>query len=205
MLKTDPLVKTTSFTYYNNGNLWTKTDRNTNKTTYTYTPTDKVDTITYQDTSTVKFTYDNNDSLTGMLDSVGTTGYTYDAVGRLMSSTFTYTLNPASFTVAYSQYDENGNLTELTYPGNKKVIYTYDELNRLKTVTIDWLTPKPVTTYYYDDAGRLDYLVNFNGTITDYSYDNANRLTALDNKKSDNTTILASYSFTLDANPASAV
>jgi uncharacterized protein RhaS with RHS repeats len=76
----------------------------------------------------------------------------------------------------------------------------YNELNRLETVTIDWLNPKPVTTYHYDDAGRLDYLVNFNGTITDYSYDNANRLTALDNKKSDNTTILASYSFTLDAN-----
>ncbi len=83
---------------------------------------------------------------------------------------------------------------------NKKVIYTYDELNRLKTVTIDWLTPKQTATYNYDDAGRLDWVQNFNGSITDYGYDNANRLTTLENKKSDTTTILASYSFTLDAN-----
>ncbi len=196
-LKTDPLVKQTVFTYYDNGNLWTRKDRNNNTTTYTYTPTDKIDTITYQDNSTVHFTYDNNDSLVGMQDSVGNTSYTYDAIGRLTSSTFTYTYNPASFTVAYSQYDANGNLTELTYPGNKKVIYTYDELNRMKTVKIDWLNQ--TATYNYDDAGRLHYLVNFNGTITDYGYDNANRLTSLENKKSD-TTILASYSFTLDGN-----
>jgi RHS repeat-associated protein len=200
MLKTDPLGKTTSSTYYDDGNLWTKIDRNGNTTTYTYTPSGKLDTIIYQDTTSVHNTYNQHDDLVGMQDGVGNTSYAYDAIHRLTSSTFTYTLNPGSFTIGYSQYDANGNLTELTYPGNKKVIYTYDELNRLKTVKIDWLSPKPVATYYYDDAGRLDYLVNFNGTITDYSYDNANRLTALDNKKSDNTTILASYSFTLDAN-----
>jgi RHS repeat-associated protein len=194
--KTDPLLKDTILTYDNAGRLASRKDRNLNTITYTYTPTSKIDTITYPDTSTVHYTYNQHDDLTGMQDSVGNTNYVYDAALRLTSSTF----NPYGFTVSYSKYDENSNLTELTYPGNKKVIYTYDELNRLKTVKIDWLSPKPVATYYYDDAGRLDYLVNFNGTITDYSYDNANRLTALDNKKSDNTTILANYSFTLDAN-----
>ncbi len=195
--KTDPLGKDTIFNYDNAGRLSSVIDRNNNTITYSYTPTSKIDTITYQDASTVHFTYDNNDSLVTMQDSVGTTGYGYDAVSRLTSSTFTYTYNPASFTVAYSQYDENGNLTELTYPGNKKVIYTYDELNRLKTVKIDWLNQ--TATYYYDDAGRVTSLVNFNGTVTNYGYDNATRLTSLDNKKSDST-ILASYSFTLDGN-----
>jgi RHS repeat-associated protein len=51
----------------------------------------------------------------------------------------------------------------------------------------------------YDAAGRLDYVTNFNGSITDYSYDNANRLTSMENRKSDNT-ILATYAFTLDGN-----
>ncbi len=64
---------------------------------------------------------------------------------------------------------------------------------------IDWLNPKPVATYHYDAAGRLDWVDNFNGTVMDYSYDNADRLTALENKKS-GATILASYSFTLDGN-----
>jgi RHS repeat-associated protein len=195
--KTDPLLKDTIYEYDNAGRLFRITDRNSNAITYSFTPTDKIDTITYQDASTVHFTYDNNDSLITMQDSVGTTGYGYDAVGRITSYTFTYTYNPASFTVAYSQYDANGNLTELTYPGNKKVIYTYDELNRIKTVKIDWLNQ--TATYNYDDAGRLSSLINFNGTVTTYGYDNANRLTSLENKKSDTTT-LASYNFTLDGN-----
>ena len=196
--KTDPLFKDTILEYDAAGRLSYKIDRNNQRVDYTYTPTSKIDTITYPDASTVRFTYNNqHDDLTGMQDSIGSTSYGYDFAHRLTSSTFTYTLNPYSFTVAYSQYDANGNLTELTYPGNKKVIYTYDELNRLKTVKIDWLNK--TATYNYDDAGRLTSLTNFNNTVTNYGYDNANRLTSLENKKSD-TTILASYSFTLDGN-----
>jgi RHS repeat-associated protein len=189
--KTDPLLKDTILTYDNAGRLATRKDRNNQTITYSYTPTDKLDTITYPDASTVHLTYDQYDQLTGMQEAIGNSIYGYDAVGRLISQT-----DANGFAVAYG-YDAAGNLTSITYPGNKTVSYTYDALNRLKTVKINWLNQ--TATYYYDDAGRLDYLVNFNGTITDYSYDNANRLAALDNKKSDNTTILASYSFTLDA------
>ena len=92
---------------------------------------------------------------------------------------------------------QNRNLTELTYPGSKKVIYTYDALNRLETVTIDWLSK--TATYHYDNSGLLDYVDNFNGTITDYTYDNANRFTDLVNKKADQT-IISEYHFTLDGN-----
>src|SRR4030065_2567352 len=127
-----------------------------------------------------------------MQDSLlGSTDYTYYADHSLNTVT-----DPNGFVVGYL-YDEAGNLKELTYPGNKKVIYTYDELNRLKTVKIDWLNQ--TATYYYDDAGRLTSLTNFNDTVTNYGYDNANRLTALENKKSD-TSVIANYSFTLDAN-----
>ncbi len=193
--KTDPLLKDTIFEYDNAGRLSYKIDRNNQRVDYAYTPTDKVERVTYPDASTVNYTYDQYDQLTAMQDSVGNTSYTYDTVGRLTSSTFTYSLNPASFAVSY-EYDANGNMTKLIYPGNKSVIYTYDELNRLKTVT-NWLSQ--TATYNYDDAGRLISLVNFNGTTTNYIYDNANRLISLDNKKAD-ATILASYSFTLDGN-----
>ena len=172
-------------------------DRNNNTVDYSYTPTSKVETITYKNSSnqivaTVGFTYNQHDDLTQMQDSLGSTDYTYYADHSIKTMT-----NPYGFVITYNKYDAAGNLEELIYPGGKKVIYTYDELNRLKTVKIDWLNK--TATYYYDDAGRLDYVVNFNGSITDYGYDNANRLTSLDNKKSDATT-LASYSFTLDAN-----
>ena len=110
--------------------------------------------------------------------------------------------NPYGSVVSYDKYDAAGNLEEMTYPGagSKKVIYTYDELNRIKTVTIDWLIPTQTATYNYDDAGRLDWVDNFNGTITDYDYDNANRLIALNNNKSD-ASVIATYSFpVLDGN-----
>ena len=56
-----------------------------------------------------------------------------------------------------------------------------------------------VTSYTYDDAGRLTGTLNFNGTTTEYGYDNADRLTSLQNKKTDATTI-STYAYTLDAN-----
>ena len=190
--KTDPLLKDTILEYDDAGRLWYIIDRNNNRIDYSYTPTSKIDTITYQDTSTVNFTYNNHDDLTRMQDSLGSTDYTYYADHSLNTLT-----DPYSFVITYNKYDAAGNLEELIYPGNKKVIYTYDELNRLKTVKIDWLNQ--TATYNYDDAGRLTSLTNFNGTVTTYGYDNANRLTSLDNKKSD-ASVIASYSFTLDAN-----
>jgi RHS repeat-associated protein len=195
-LRRDPLLKDTTLEYDNAGQLAYQIDRNNQRIDYAYTPTGKVDTITYPDTSTVHFTYNQHDDLTGIQDGIGNTSYVYDEAHRLTSSTFTYTYNPAGFAVSY-EYDANSNLKKLTYPGNKTVTYTYDALNRIKTVKNDWLNQ--TATYYYDYAGRLDYVVNFNGTITDYGYDNANRLTVLANKKSD-TSIISSYSFTLDGN-----
>ena len=69
-------------------------------------------------------------------------------------------------------------------------------MNQLETVT-NWFGQ--TATYNYDDAGRLSSLLNFNGTIITCEYDNASRMTALSNERS-NKTVIASFSFTLDAN-----
>ena len=92
-------------------------------------------------------TYDQNDNLTKMQDTLGASTYTYDAVNRLASAT-----DPRGFGIAYTR-DANGNVTKVTYPGNKTVSYTYDAVNRLKTVSIDWLAK--TAAYVYDDAGRM--------------------------------------------------
>lgn len=187
----DPLSRTASYAYDSAGRLSTKTDRLGVQIGYAYTPTGKLERIAYPNASTVNFTYNNLDNLIGMQDALGTTGYSYDRAGRLISMT-----NPQGFAIGYA-YDEAGNLTELTYPGNRRVLYGYDELNRLKTVRIDWLGL--TAAYAYDAAGRLISLRNFNGTETTYGYDDANRLTSLGNKKSD-TSVIANYQFTLDGN-----
>jgi RHS repeat-associated protein len=199
--KKDMLDKETTYTYYGNGLLHTKTDRKNQTISYSYTPTDKIDTITYPDTTqNINFTYNNLDQLTAMLDSIGRSDnnrkatYSYDAVGRLTSMT-----DSNGFTIGYA-YDAAGNLTTLTYPGNKVVSYTYDKLNRINTVTINWLSNQTATYADYDAAGRLPGYTNFNGTLTAYGYDNANRLKTISNKKSDNSTVISDYTFTLDAN-----
>jgi RHS repeat-associated protein len=185
--KTDPLSKSTVFTYYNDGSLWTKTDRNGATITYSYTPSGKLASIAYPGGSSVGFTYNTLDQLTAMVDGIGTTGYTYDAAGRLATLT-----NPYGLAVGYT-YDAAGNLSEMVYPGNKKVVYSYDAVNRMKTATIDWLPGKPLATYIYDDAGRMTGITNFNGIATTYGYDAANRLASI-------TSPVASYGYTLDGN-----
>jgi YD repeat-containing protein len=127
-----------------------------------------------------------------MEDAAGVTTYAYDAVNRFVSRT-----DPNGFTVG-SAYDEGGNLIQITYPGNHTVSYTYDALNRIKTVTIDWLSKTAV--YNYDDAGRMTDLTHFNGTVVQYGYDEANRLTSLENLTAAGGAGIATYYYTLDGN-----
>ncbi len=190
--RTDPLLKTTSMDYYDDGKLYTTTDRNGDTTTLTYTPSGKPAAVTYQDGTSVAFTYDLHDNLTGMQDSQGSTAYSYDEVNRLVSST-----DPNGFTVAY-EYDEAGNLVKLIYPDSKTVTYTYDALDRLETVTIDWLGL--TAAYEYDLAGNLTGLTQFNGTYASFGYDNANRLIELKHLSSASGSAFASFAFTLDGN-----
>jgi len=114
--KTDPLGKQATFHYDDAGRLSYQIDRKNVRIDYAYTPTDKIDTVTYPDASSVHFTYNQLDNLTNMQDALGTANYSYDDAGRLISQT-----DANGFTIAYA-YDAAGNLTELTYPGNKKVI-----------------------------------------------------------------------------------
>lgn len=184
--KTDPLLQNVIYQYDNNGNLSQKTDRNNHTITYAYTPSGKPRTITYPNAATVRFTYNSLDRLESMRDSLGTTSYTYDALGRPLTTT-----DPHGFSLSYAYDDAAGNITAITYPGNRTVSYTYDKLNRLTKVS-NWLGQ--VATYAYDGAGRLVSFTNFNGIITTYGFDNANRLTSI-------TSPAASYTFgSLDGN-----
>jgi RHS repeat-associated protein len=188
--RTDPFGNTTHFTYDAAGRLVSKTDRNGQTTAYSYTPMGNIDTVSYPDSSTAAFSYDINDRVSAMTDALGITSYVRDAAGRLVSQT-----DASGFTVGYA-YDPAGNLTQITYPGNKSVTYAYDALNRLISVT-DW--QGRTAAYSYDPAGRPLSLTNFNNTVTTYGHDNADRLTTLAIRKGDSSTI-ASWNFTLDGN-----
>lgn len=117
--------------------------------------------------------------------------YTYDALKRIASVQYN---DFANNTVGY-EYDNNSNITKITYPNNVAVLYEYDANNRLKKVkdatNLAW------ATYTYLLDGRLNTQTNRNGTIVKYFYDAAARMDSMVTTKADGT-IIAAYSFELD-------
>ena len=89
--------------------------------------------LDYATQADVSLGYTPGGQLQQVQDGNGTTTYERDARGRLKQ--VTWPLRPGSVVaprVSY-QYDASGNRTKLTTP-DQVIDYTFDELNRLKTV-----------------------------------------------------------------------
>ncbi|WBY06806.1 hypothetical protein PIB19_14965 [Sphingomonas sp. 7/4-4] len=98
---------------------------------------------------------------------------TYDGFGRLESSTTS--MYGTSRTLLY-QYDEDGNRTRLTHPDGTYFNYTYDGLNRLKSIqenagaTIEWSSYGATGNRATETRGYV---------TTTYGYDGFSRLTSV--------------------------
>lgn len=78
-----------------------------------------------------------------MTDRTGTTGYEYDSATEQLTR-LTY---PDGLTTEFT-YDLNGNRTEMKEPFGNIVYYTYDEMNRMKSVGTVKDAPDAQYTYY---------------------------------------------------------
>lgn len=175
-----PLGQVETFTYDEGGNVETHTDFNGQLTTYTYDINHRVETITYDDGAEESFTYDAVGNRRSATNSWGTTYYDYDAMNRLEREE-----QPNGAILEYG-YDKAGNKTSLTTTINgisTTVTYTYDDLNRLASVTDAEFN---TTTYTYDSVGNRDSVSYPNGVTTSYEYDVLNRLKALETVDSNN-------------------
>jgi YD repeat-containing protein len=151
----------------------------------------------------------------GLLDRVDmsgqvnrTTYYDYDNLRRLRKK------DTPEGVLAYTYFTGNGSLESIkayrrgavptpdAEPGTAtpdvNLIYAYDNLGRLQTVTDNKLASPNATTYAYDGVGNLDYYTYPNGLKHDYTYDERNRLTRLALTRADETW-LRGYDYTLDA------
>ena len=170
---------------------------NINPVIYTYDKTGNITQIEYPDHSAVSYIYNTDNKLTSVTDPTGITSYTYYAdTGLLHTKTLpnnvatTYTYDSAKritdvdnrgqggvlISTYHYEYDPNGNITsclETTPSGAKTTTYTYDKLNRLKTVT--YPDERGLVTYEYDSAGNRTKMTTPQETIT-YKYDIDNRL-----------------------------
>jgi RHS repeat-associated protein len=93
-------------------------------------------------------------------------------------------VNALSQRTEFSNYDANGNLGTITGPNGVITQRTYDERNRIKTLTNQ--TTGAQTQYFYDIRGNLSYIILPVGNRIDFTYNLANKLTeikdSLDNK-----------------------
>ncbi len=164
-------------------------NNNAKRFTYTYDTNNRL----YGNGYITEILYDPLNRMSSIKGGTQTThqlsNFSYDALNRLTGYTDAW-----NNTVGYG-YDDNGNETRIDYPNGNKLYKTYDNLNRLKTLT--WNSTL-VATYNYVGS-RLDNVVYGNNVKTQYSYDNAGRPTGISTKTNNGTgsTIYAA-TFTLD-------
>lgn len=170
--RTLPLGQSEQFAYDTNGNMVRHTDFNGQVTLRDYDINNRPVTVTYADGQVETFDYDPLGNRISATDTSGTTLYDYDNRNRLIRE-----IKPNGDSLEYS-YDVNGNKVRLVVNhGDSSAIthYSYDELNRLATVT----DGSGTTSYGYDAVGNRTSVSYPNGTSTIYHYDRLNRLTQL--------------------------
>ena len=137
-----PDTGTAPQTYDAAGNLKTRTDSRGVLATYSYDALNRLTGIVYtqsgQTTRTYGWSYDQTGTgfsngvgrLTSTSFPAGTTQYTYDAQGRLLTNTQRVVANASAnsaqitSTVGYT-YDAAGHITSLTYPSGRKLSVSY--------------------------------------------------------------------------------
>ncbi|MCI9234130.1 MAG: RHS repeat protein, partial [Bacilli bacterium] len=150
---------------------------------YSYHLDGTVSKVTYQNGSIEEYTYKDDKSLDTLVNTYGDNKETYQY-----------------------QYDNNKNIIS-KYENGKETGYTYDALNRLKTISeITYQETENeelervetlLTTYLYDKAGNRTKEVS--GTVTkEYTYDSNNKLTKVVEKE--NNVITKTTDYTYDKN-----
>ena len=191
--RTLPLGMSELYTYDQVGNLTTLTDFRGKQTSYDYDALNRLLTRRPDPTlgePNVSFTYTPTGQRSSMIDSSGTTNYTYDLRDRLLTK-----VTPQG-TLAYT-YDAVDNVASINSSNadGTSVNYGYDDLGRLERVIDNRVSPG-TNQYTYDDVGLLKTDVRPNGVKADYTYGTRNGLINIKLDKAGNT--FANYAYTLD-------
>ena len=190
-----PDTGTTTNTYDSGGNLATSTDARSKTATYAYDALNRVTSVTYPD-QTIGYTYDSGTNqkgrLTQVTDASGSTNWTYDTHGRVLSRQQSMGI---SKTLGYA-YDSAGRLQTLTLPSGNTITYAYTD-GRIMSLTLNGSTTilsnvlyqpfGPTRGWTWGNSTLAIREYDADGKITDidsaglktYSYDDAFRITGI--------------------------
>ena len=156
------------------------------KTTYTRDADGNITNTKASDVDN-NYGYDVNGNETSAKNSNADISKTYDALNRVVSKT------QNGQTIKYN-YDDREFLTDLIYPGDKKVHYDVNTDGQITAMT-DWNNHK--TTYDYDKNGWVVKTTNWNGVIEERSYNTAGQVLTIKTSLHDKT--LTDYKYTYDS------
>lgn len=140
-----------------------------------YTPNDEISDKIYDGRTVTSYSYDLAENLVSVRDSLGETNYGYSS--RNLIDTIRY----RNGSVVAFEYDENANITSVTYPNSLRVQYTYDPMNRVSSVR--WLDQS--IEFFYDKTGSLVRESCSNSVESSYTFDNDRRLIGLSHRSRD--------------------
>jgi len=146
------------------------------RTSYSYNLDRQLQTMTHANGDTIGYAYDAAQRLSSVRDenhSTPNTFYTYDPAGRIAVTRQTLAGAPNGFITTQYSYDSHGNLTAVADPNGNVTSYTYDDFGRM----LRQQSPVTGTTdYEYDEAGNLKTSIDANGVRSERSYDALNRI-----------------------------
>ncbi len=176
------------YTYDAEGRLTSRTDAKDQTTVYQYDAVGNLTNINYPNDADVSFAYDALNRKIQMTDGIGTTTYAYSSCCGLLESED----GPFANDTLYFDYTDAKQLASVT-SAFQNVAYTYDNLQRLKTV----VGPEGTNTYSYEGAGTVWRNLQLgNGTAVTRQFDDLLRLTNMVNDSASG--ILSSFAITVD-------
>ena len=174
----DPDMGSWSYTYYNNGNLYTQTDAKSQTITMVYDALNRLTNKNYPGGSGMTNVVYSHDSTTGgnygkgqrtsMTDYFGTNGdnWKYDTRGRLIRED--KIVDSVTYTTQYT-YDGADRIATITYPTNEVVTQTYN--GRGLPYTLSGTTAGSlVTSALYNQLGSMTEINLNNSTKTTFGY-----------------------------------
>jgi len=172
----DGTFGTTTYAYDPVGNLTQKLDPKSQTVNYTYDALNRPITEDFTGSGGTEITYaydacqDGKTRLCAATTSDAVINLTYNPDGLTASEQ--KAIDSVAYTTAYS-YDRQGNITDLTYPDNSAVRYTYDNSGLASAVS-----RKATSTYafalsqiLYAPTGAISFKKFGNGVSSTYTYD----------------------------------
>ncbi|HKU16771.1 MAG TPA: hypothetical protein VJQ52_20430, partial [Steroidobacteraceae bacterium] len=172
-----PDTGTTANTYDSGGNLVTRTDARSKTATYAYDALNRVTSVTYPD-QTIGYTYDSGTNqkgrLTQVTDASGSTTWSYDTHGRVLSRQQSMGVTKS---IGYA-YDSAGRLQTFTLPSGSAITYGYTD-GRVTSLLLNG-SSTILSNVLYQPFGPMRGWTWGNSTLAIREYDTDGKVTDID-------------------------